>query len=53
MLKEEKKHRRGYFQFPDFWSILYKQKFHNSITNQDIDMKLGPVTKLDKRNNNF
>ena len=23
---------------------------HNSTTSQDIDMKLGPVTKLDKRN---
>ena len=28
------KPRRGYFRFPD----------------DDIDMKLGPVTKLDKRN---
>ena len=24
--------------------------FHNSRTSDDIDMKLGPVTKLDKRN---
>ena len=29
------------------------KNFHNSRTNQDIDMKIGPVTKLDKRNNNF
>ena len=29
---------------------LVKQNCHNSRTNDDIDMKLGPVTKLDKRN---
>ena len=29
----------GVFPFPDFWS-----------TSDDIDKKLGPVTKLDKRN---
>ena len=34
--------RRVYFPFPDFC--------HNSRTSNDIDMKLGPVTKLDKRN---
>ena len=27
-----------------------KENFHNSRTSGDIDMKLGPVTKLDKRN---
>ena len=27
-----------------------KENCHNSKTSDDIDMKLGPVTKLDKRN---
>ena len=41
-----------YFQFLDFWPIPYKQKLKlsNSRTSNDIDMKRGPVTKLDKRN---
>ena len=34
---------------PDF-QIPYKKNRHNSRTRDDIDMKLGPVTKLDKRN---
>ena len=42
--------RRGYFRFPDFWSTLIKENCHNSRTSDDIDMKLGTVTKLDKRN---
>ena len=29
---------------------LIKGNCHNSRTSDDIDMKLGPVTKLDKRN---
>ena len=29
---------------------LIKENCHNSRTNDDIDMKLGPVTKLEKRN---
>ena len=29
---------------------LIKENYHNSRTSDDIDMKLGPVTKLDKRN---
>ena len=29
---------------------LIKENCHNSRTNDNIDMKLGPVTKLDKRN---
>ena len=29
---------------------LIKENCHNSRTSHDIDMKLGPVTKLDKRN---
>ena len=28
---------------------LMKENFHNSRTSNDIDMKLGPVPKLDKR----
>ena len=36
--------------FPDFWSTLVKVNCHNSRTSDDIDMKPGPVTKLDKRN---
>ena len=27
-----------------------KENCHNSRTSDDIDMKLGPATKLDKRN---
>ena len=44
--------RRGHFRFPDFWSIqkIEKKNSHNSISKDVIDMKLGPVTKLDKRN---
>ena len=29
---------------------LIKENCHNSRTSDDIDMKLGPVTKLDKKN---
>ena len=29
---------------------LIKENYHNSRTSNDIDMKLGPVTELDKRN---
>ena len=29
---------------------LIKENCHNSRTSDDIDMKLGPVTKLEKRN---
>ena len=38
---------------PDFrisGQSLIKEKNHNSRTSDDIDMKLGPVTKFDKRN---
>ena len=31
-------------------SILHKKNGHNSRTSDDIDMNLGPVTKLDKKN---
>ena len=37
----------------DFWisgQSLIKGNCHNSRTSDDIDMKLGPVTKLDKGN---
>ena len=30
--------------------FLIKVNCHNSRASDDIDMKLGPVTKLDKRN---
>ena len=40
----------GYFRFLDSWSILYKKNCHNSRTNDNIEMKLGPVTKPDKKN---
>ena len=36
----------------DFWisvQSLVKENCHNSRTSDDIDMKLLPVTKLDKR----
>ena len=29
---------------------LIKENYHNSRTSDEIDMKLGPVTQLDKRN---
>ena len=32
------------------FGFLVKENCHNSKTNDGIDMKLGPVTKLDKRN---
>ena len=31
---------------------LIKENFHNSKTSDDIDMKLEPVTKLDKKKKN-
>ena len=37
----------------DFWNSgqsLIKENCHNSRHSDDIDMKLGPVSKLDKRN---
>ena len=42
--------RRWYFRFLDFWSIRYKRNCRNSKTSDDIDRKLGSVTKLHKRN---
>ena len=40
----------GYFRFLDFWSVRYKRKLPQLQTSIDIDMKLGPVTKLDEKN---
>ena len=37
----------------DFWisgQFLINENCHNSRTSDDIDITLGPVTKLDKRN---
>ena len=31
---------------------LTKESCHSSRTSDDIDMKLGPVTKIDKKNKN-
>ena len=39
----------AYFRFPDFWSMPFKQ-CHNWRTSNDIDMKLGPLTKRNKKN---
>ena len=36
--------------FPISGQSLIKENCHNSRTSDDIGMKLGPVTKLDKRN---
>ena len=39
----------------DFWisgQSLIKENCHNSRTSDDIDMKLRPVTKLDKKKQN-
>ena len=36
--------------FPISGQSLIKENCHNSRTSDDIDMKLRPVTKLDKRN---
>ena len=36
--------------FPISGQSLTKENCHDSRTSDDIDMKLGPVTKLDKRN---
>ena len=40
----------GISDFPISGQSLIKENCHNSRTSDDIDMKLGPVTKLDKRN---
>ena len=40
----------GVFDFQISGQSLTKQNCRNSRTSDDIDMKHGPVTKLDKRN---
>ena len=41
---------RGISDFQISGQFLIKGNCHNSRTSDDIDMKLGPVAKLDKRN---
>ena len=41
---------RGISDFRISGQSLIKVNCHNSRTRDDIDIKLGPVTKLDKRN---
>ena len=41
---------QGIYDFPISGQSFIKENCHNSRTRNDIDMKLGPVTKLDKRN---
>ena len=45
-----KTHDRGISYFQISGQSLTKENCHNSRTSDDIDMKLGPVTKLNKRN---
>ena len=40
----------GIFDFQISGQSLIKVNCQNSRTSDDVDMKLGPVTKLDKRN---
>ena len=41
---------RGIFDFPISGQSLIKENRYNPRISDDIDMKVGPVTKLDKRN---
>ena len=41
---------RGISDFRISGQSLIKENCHNSRTSDDIDMKIGPITKLDKRN---
>ena len=41
---------RGYFWCSDSGQLLIDENFHDSRTSNNINMKLRPVTKLDKRN---
>ena len=41
---------RSIFDFRISGKSLMKENCHKSRTSDDIDMKLGPVTKVDKRN---
>ena len=40
---------KGISNFQISGQSLIKENCHNSRTSDDIDMKLGPVTKVDKR----
>ena len=40
----------GIFDFQFSGQSLIKENCHNFRTSNDIDMKLGPVTKVDRRN---
>ena len=40
----------GVFPISGFLVNPLKENCHNSGTSNDIDMKLGPVTKVDKKN---
>ena len=40
----------GVSDFRIFGQSLTKENYHNSRISDDIDIKLGPVTKIDKRN---
>ena len=42
--------RRGCFHFQISGQSLIKENCYNSRTTDDIDIKLRPVTKIDKRN---
>ena len=44
------KTQTGISDFQISGQSLIKRNCNNSTTSDDIDMKLGPVTKLDKRN---
>ena len=41
---------KGIFDFNISAQSLLKQNCHNTRTSDDINMKLGPVTELDKKN---
>ena len=45
--------RRGISNFRISGLSLIKENCHNSRTSDVIDLKVGPVTKLDKRNKNL
>ena len=48
------KYRQWDFQFPDIsGQSLVKEHCHNSRTSDDINMKLGQVTKLDKKRKQY
>ena len=43
---------RGISNFQISGQSLIKENCHNSRTSDDVDMKLGPVTKLTEKQNN-